>query len=195
MQTEEIIITIEEVQPQTIDIEFAMNYGEDPNLIPSLDKLNGEVVGISSSTKVTEAIKSKEAIKEAVNSQGEYIDTETPFSDYASIILRMLEDLKEGMIMTVSDTPNMTLVNNSVVKYTPNADDVITFDVSALDSGKCSTMELWLTLGEVVSFSIAGVTWVEEPSFDSANTLYALVIRWDGEKLIGNVAYSLEVTE
>ena len=100
-----------------------------------------------------------------------------------------------ALVISEASAPDLVFKHNTVIKYSPAADDVITFDVSALDSGKCSTMELWLTLGEVVSFSIAGVSWVEEPSFDSANTLYALVIRWDGEKLIGNVAYSLEVTE
>ena len=100
-----------------------------------------------------------------------------------------------GAVISEAAAPAVTFKHNTVAKYSPLADDVIMFDVSALDSEKCSTMELWLTLGEVVSFSIADVTWVEEPSFDSANTLYALVIRWDGEKLIGNAAYSLEVTE
>ena len=99
-----------------------------------------------------------------------------------------------GAVISEAAAPDLVFKHNTVIKYSPAADDVITFDVSALDSGKCSTMELWLTLGEVVSFSIADVTWVEEPSFDSANTLYALVIRWDGEKLIGSAAYSLEVT-
>ena len=100
-----------------------------------------------------------------------------------------------ALVISEVTAPAVTFKHNTVAKYSPLADDVITFDVSALDSGKCSTMELWLALGEVVSFSIADVTWVEEPSFDSVNTLYALVIRWDGEKLIGNAAYSLEVTE
>jgi hypothetical protein len=45
----------------------------------------------------------------------------------------------------------------------------------------------------VVSFSIPDVTWIEEPSFDTGNMLYCVVLRWDGAKVLANVAYSVEV--
>lgn len=52
-----------------------------------------------------------------------------------------------------------------------------------MSAGRCSTFELWLIMGSaVVSFSLPDtLTWVgAAPSFDSANTLYALVVSWDG---------------
>lgn len=52
-----------------------------------------------------------------------------------------------------------------------------------MSAGRCATFELWLVMGgTVVSFSLPdNLTWVgATPNFDSANTLYALVIRWDG---------------
>lgn len=52
-----------------------------------------------------------------------------------------------------------------------------------MSAGRCSTFELWLVMDStVVSFSLPDtLTWVgTTPNFDSANTLYALVIRWDG---------------
>lgn len=52
-----------------------------------------------------------------------------------------------------------------------------------MSAGRCSTFELWLVMGgTVVSFSLPdNLTWIGvAPSFDSANTLYALVLRWDG---------------
>lgn len=52
-----------------------------------------------------------------------------------------------------------------------------------MSAGRCSTFELWLIMGAaVVSFSLPDtLAWVgTAPNFDSANTLYALVVRWDG---------------
>ena len=86
MQNEEIIITIEEVQPQNIDIELDATYGDDPTLITSLDELNGEVIGVSSSAKIAAALDSKAAIREAVNAKGGSITEETPFSQYADAV-------------------------------------------------------------------------------------------------------------
>lgn len=64
-----------------------------------------------------------------------------------------------------------------------------------MTAGRCSTFELWLTMGAtVVSFSMPDdLVWVSTPSFDSANTLYAIAIRWDGESFVANLAYTKSV--
>ena len=86
------------------------------------------------------------------------------------------------------------IIGSTVVKHNLSENDVITFDTSSLKEDKCVTMELWLTMPEtVVSFSISDVTWIEEPSFDTGNMLYCVVLRWDGAKVLANLAYSVEV--
>lgn len=93
-----------------------------------------------------------------------------------------------------SNSSTIYFTPNTIFKYTVSENDVITINTSSMKPYQCSTMELWLTMpSTVVSFSIPNVTWIEEPSFDSANTLYTIAIRWDGEKLLANIAYTLEV--
>ena len=108
---------------------------------------------------------------------------------------------KEMLEAAVSEQPiiqfeNTTfqIVGSTVIKHNLAENDVIMFDASSLDEDRCATMELWLTMPEtVVSFSIPDVTWIEEPSFDTGNMLYCVVLRWDGAKVLANVAYSVEV--
>ena len=107
----------------------------------------------------------------------------------------LLESKISGMMIDTAESSNVLLIHNTIVQHSLAADDVITIDTSAMTSDKSVTMELWLTMPEtVVSFSIPNVNWLEEPSFDTANTLYAVVLRWDGEKVLANVAYTLEVS-
>ena len=180
-------------QNNKIDIDIC----EEPMTLPSiLNEINNSKQGFTSRDKLDLFLNSRNQIKKFVNLNGGNITDETPFSQYADIILFLIEELKEGMLMINAEEPNIKFEHNTITKYTPNADDVITFDISELDVEKCSTMELWLTMPEsVVSFSIPDITWVEEPSFDKENTLYAIVVRWDGEKLIANVSYSIEVNK
>lgn len=106
-----------------------------------------------------------------------------------------LDEALSGMDISEAESATIPLVHNSVVKYSFTTDDVISVDTSTMTADKSATMELWLTMPEtVVSFSIPDVTWIEEPSFDTANMLYCVVLRWDGEKVLANVAYSVEVS-
>ena len=109
--------------------------------------------------------------------------------------LEYLEDETFGMLIKSVTSAEIPFVHDTVIKHTLTADETITFTTSSMPSDRCVTMELWLTMPEtVVSFSIPNVNWLEEPSFDTANTLYAVVLRWDGEKVLANVAYTLEVS-
>ena len=93
------------------------------------------------------------------------------------------------------ENSTIQIAGSSVAKHNITENDVITFDALLLGEDRCITMELWLTMPEeVVSFSIPDVTWIEEPSFDTANMLYCVVLRWDGEKVLANLAYSVEVS-
>lgn len=106
----------------------------------------------------------------------------------------MLDEKLSGMAISSLEDPAIPFAHNGITKHTLSADEVITFDTSALSAEKSATMELWLTMPEtVVSFSMPDIVWIEEPAFDAGNTLYAVVLRWDGAKLIGNIAYTLEV--
>ena len=107
----------------------------------------------------------------------------------------MLESKFSGMTIDSVEISNVLLAHNTVVQHFLSEEDVITIDTSEMTSDKSVTMELWLTMPKtVVSFSIPGVNWLEEPSFDTANMLYCVVLRWDGEKVLANVAYSVEVS-
>lgn len=102
---------------------------------------------------------------------------------------------KSGMDISEAETATVPLVHNTVVKHTLTADDMISVDTSGMTADKSVTMELWLTMPEtVVSFSITNVTWIEEQSFDTANMLYCVVLRWDGARVLANTAYSVEVS-
>lgn len=97
------------------------------------------------------------------------------------------------MNISASQQSAIELVHNTIIKHNIIADQTITFNNGA--QNKSTTMELWLIMPEtVVPFSMPNVSWLEEPSFDTANTLYAVVLRWDGEKIIANIAYTLEVS-
>lgn len=106
----------------------------------------------------------------------------------------MLEVAVSGQKVIKNESPNLKIIGNTVVKHTLSENEIITFDISDLDESLCVTMELWLIMPEsVVSFSIPDVIWIEEPDFDTANTLYCVVVRWDGEKVLANTGYSVEV--
>lgn len=101
----------------------------------------------------------------------------------------------EGISMiTITQTANSQIPFNhgTVIAYTVKADDVITIDTTKLKSNQCATMQLWLTMPQVVSFTLSGVSWVKEPQFDTANTVYTIVLRWNGSQVIANIAYKRE---
>ena len=123
--------------------------------------------------------------------------TQEVFSQFREQTEQSLTDLNgkvSGMDISEMESTTIPLIHNTVAKHTLTTDDVISVDTSTMTADKSATMELWLTMPEtVVSFSIPDVTWIEEPSFDSGNMLYCVVLRWDGEKVLANVAYSVEV--
>lgn len=106
-----------------------------------------------------------------------------------------IENDISGMEISTPEGTAFPLVHNTITKHTLSADETITFDTSAMTADKSVTMELWLTMPEtVISFTVSGVTWIEDPAFDTGNMLYAVTVRWDGEKIIANLAYTMEVS-
>lgn len=88
-------------------------------------------------------------------------------------------------------------VDGAIYKHSIVAGETIELETASLTADRCATFELWLTMGAtVVSFSLPdNLVWVSSaPSFDDINTLYALVIRWDGAGFVANMGYSKEVT-
>ena len=90
---------------------------------------------------------------------------------------------------------------DAVYRHTLAANDSFTVDTSALTSSKQITFELHLIQGATaVSFTLpSGILWADGNSFSAsnpvpemtdANTLYCIVIRWDGSDLLANLAYS-----
>lgn len=102
-----------------------------------------------------------------------------------------------GMEIVESSGTSFTLVNGKVYTHTLSADETLVFDTSGFRAGICATCELWLTMpSDVVSFSFPEtLVWVDgsAPSIDAGNMQYVIVLRWDGERLIANLAYTVEV--
>jgi hypothetical protein len=68
---------------------------------------------------------------------------------------------------------------------------VIDFDKTNLDPDKIFTRELWITMGdEIITFQLENVSWIEEPVFDQTNTVYVIALRWTGDRILANLAYS-----
>lgn len=88
-------------------------------------------------------------------------------------------------------------VDGAIYRHTIVAGETIELGTENFTTDRCATFELWLTMGTtVVSFSLPdNLVWVgSAPIFSDINTLYVLVIRWDGAGFVANVAYSKEVT-
>lgn len=71
----------------------------------------------------------------------------------------------------------------------------VTDSTGATATGHFYTMELWLAMPTVVPFTIANVTWIEDPDFSEENQVYCIVVRWNGKKLLANIAYREDLTD
>ena len=102
-----------------------------------------------------------------------------------------------GVSITEHTESSFDPVDGAIYRHTIVAGETIELETANLTADRCATFELWLTMGAtVVSFSLPdNLVWVSSaPSLDNINTLYALVIRWDGSGFVANLAYSKEVT-
>lgn len=106
-------------------------------------------------------------------------------------------DLTDGLKISETSSSVITITNHTAAKYELKGDDSFTFDTSGLSADFCANMELWLTMKDSVkSFSFpADVVWIDgvTPKFDTANREYVIVLRWDGTRLLANLAYSVGV--
>lgn len=94
-------------------------------------------------------------------------------------------------------TPAISPRHDAVFTYAVAGGEVFTIDRSGFSAGRCVTFELWITNVSGSSFTLpADLVWIDgsAPDMSAAGAMYALVIRWDGSRLLGNLAYSLEVT-
>ena len=99
----------------------------------------------------------------------------------------------------------ITPQNNVVFKKTLASSDAFTISTTDLTASKQVTFELHLIQpSTAVSFTLPNtIIWSDGLTFDSGNsapdmstadTEYCLVIRWDGSDLLGNLAYTKEVS-
>ena len=108
-----------------------------------------------------------------------------------------VKETPAGVSITEHTESSFAPVDGAIYKHTIVAGETIELETANLTADRCATFELWLTMGTtVVSFSLPdNLVWISSaPSFGDINTLYALVIRWDGAGFVANVAYSKEVT-
>ncbi|MBQ7693893.1 MAG: hypothetical protein IJT50_02100, partial [Lentisphaeria bacterium] len=98
----------------------------------------------------------------------------------------------------------IALAEGKVFRHTLATGEVFTFDTSLLTASRQVTGEVHLIQpATAVSFTLpAGVLWESDgafasgndvPDFSTGNTLYALVFRWDGSAMLGNLAYTKAV--
>ena len=99
----------------------------------------------------------------------------------------------------------VTPKHNAVYVHTLAANDAITISTTGLPAAKQVTFELHLIQpSTAVSFTLPNtIIWGDGLNFDSsnpapvmsaANTLYSIVIRWDGSGLLANLAYTKAVS-
>ena len=104
---------------------------------------------------------------------------------------------------TISNVSSLAIAPEDGIIYakTLAANDAVTFNTSALTSNTAVNFQLHLTQNtSAVSFTMPhDIYWYENGNFTSGNTApemsegstkYALVFRWDGVKILGNLAYT-----
>ena len=96
---------------------------------------------------------------------------------------------------------SVALSEGKIYRHTLAAGEVFTFDTSGLTASRQVTGEVHLIQpATAVSFTLpAGILWEangafaagnDAPDFSTGSTLYALVFRWDGSAILGNLAYT-----
>lgn len=136
------------------------------------------------------------------------LDNKPAINGHTLIGNKSAEDLgllsAAGQTITASGA-TITPAHDGVYRHTLAANDAITIDTTGLSSSVQVTFELHLVQpATAVTFTLpAGVLWADgdafaagnsAPDLSAASTLYCLVFRWDGENLLGNLAYSKAVT-
>lgn len=107
-------------------------------------------------------------------------------------------------IITLTSTA-ITPAPNTVFRKTLAADDAFTIDTSGLTATRQMTFELHLIQpSTAVSFTLpASLVWAagdefnstaSPPAMSTGGKTYAIVIRWDGEDLLANLAYTKGAT-
>lgn len=103
--------------------------------------------------------------------------------------------------ITLNSLTALAPKDNKIYKYTLSADSELTIDTTALTASNTVDFELHLLQGATAKAVTwpAGIKWGENgvfkasntaPTINEANTLYAFSIRWNGSKLLINLAYS-----
>ena len=108
--------------------------------------------------------------------------------------------VSKGMAIATLAETSIVPVDNKVFKHDLLADDDITIDTTALTADYQVNFELHLKQPATSVAFTWGTTMIwgdgnifdssnAVPAMDEANTVYVVVIRWDGENLLANLAY------
>lgn len=110
-----------------------------------------------------------------------------------------------GTDVILQSTTTIMPIHNVVFKHNLTNNDSFTIDVSDLVADKQVTFELHLIQpSTAVSFTLPNtLLWSDldhfaagnpPPAMSEADTLYCIVVRWDGSDLLANLAYSKAVS-
>ena len=112
----------------------------------------------------------------------------------------------KGLKIINQTTTSINPENNKVYKHTLVNNEIITINTSNLSFNYCMNFELWLKMpSTVVSFSFGGnIYWNSEetfslsndpPEFSDADMIYVICFRFDGTRLLANLAYKIDLSE
>ena len=167
-------------------------YVDSETLETALNLINQQLSGKTDQTAFDETVESLTKQLAGKTAQSVFDETVESLEQAISAV-----DLTDGLPISTAETTAIPIQNHAVVKRLIAEGDAFTFDVSGLSAGYCANMELWLEMRDSVkTFSFpADLTWIDNsvPAFDTADKVYAIVLRWDGSRLLANLAYSVEV--
>lgn len=115
-------------------------------------------------------------------------------------MIRLADQLKSGYqvvktngIPIIDNGPGIIPQEHNVYRILLESGMQITFSNINFVQSKCMTFELWLDMpSTIVSFSIPQFEWINGnvPDFGIESTRFVIVVRWNGTKLLANLAYT-----
>ena len=130
-------------------------------------------------------------------------ETPTPAPEYytKARIDEIIAGLQPGAEIVTLDGPEITFAPKKVFRHTLAAGEVFTFDTSGLSAGRQIACEVhFIQPSTAVSFTLpSGILWEADgvfsaendpPDFSAGGMLYAVVFRWTGSAILGNLAYA-----
>ena len=114
--------------------------------------------------------------------------------------------ITKGLKIINQQTTSIIPENNKVYKHTLAENEVISINTANLSFNYCMNFELWLKMPSTsVSFTFGNnIYWNSEdtfslnnnpPDFSDTNMIYVICFRYDGYRLLANLAYKIDLNE